>query len=240
MKAMIFAAGTGKRLGELTRNVPKALVKINGKSVLRLAVEKLTAHGFNDIIVNIHHLADMVEGEIESLRKFGFSVTASDERDLLLETGGGLFKARWFFDNNPFLLYNTDIITDLDLTSLYRFHMKKRGLASLVVRNRPGNRFFLTDSVGIIRGWRNKLTGEEVIAGGIPDELNEIAFSGIHMVNPEIFNYMRDGIYTMTSLYLELASDQRIYTFRHDEGFWADMGSLESLEIARKYYSGNY
>jgi NDP-sugar pyrophosphorylase family protein len=118
--------------------------------------------------------------------------------------------------------------------------MKKRGLASLVVRNRPGNRFFLTDSVGIIRGWRNKLTGEEVIAGGIPDELNEIAFSGIHMVNPEIFNYMRDGIYTMTSLYLELASDQRIYTFRHDEGFWADMGSLESLEIARKYYSGNY
>lgn len=237
MKAMIFAAGIGKRLGKLTWNIPKALIEINDKTVLRLAVEKLTAHGFNDIIVNIHHFADMVEREIESLRKSGYSITVSDERDLLLETGGGLFKARWFFDNNPFLLYNTDIITDLDLTSFYRFHLKKRGMASLAVRNRPGNRFFLTDSSGIIRGWRNKITGDEVIAGGIPDGLTEIAFSGIHIVNPEIFNYMEDGIYTMTTLYLRLASDQRIYTYRHDEGFWADIGTSENLEIVRKYFS---
>jgi NDP-sugar pyrophosphorylase family protein len=237
MKAMIFAAGIGKRLGELTSNLPKALIEINRKTVLRMAVEKLTAHGFNDIIVNVHHLADMVEKEIESLRKSGYSITVSDERDLLLETGGGLFKARWFFNNNPFILYNTDIVTDLSLTSLYRFHLEKRGIASLAVRNRPGNRFFLTDSEGIIRGWRNKATGEEVIAGGIPDGLTEIAFSGIHIVNPEIFNYMQDGIYTMTTLYLRLASDQRIYTFRHNEGFWADIGTKENLEIVRKFYS---
>jgi NDP-sugar pyrophosphorylase family protein len=240
MKAMIFAAGIGKRLGELTSNLPKALIEINRKTVLRLAVEKLTAHGFNDIIVNVHHLADMVEKEIESLRKNGYNITVSDERDLLLETGGGLFKARWFFNNNPFILYNTDIVTDLSLTSLYRFHLEKRGIASLVVRNRPGNRFFLTDSEGIIRGWRNKSTGEEVIAGGIPDGLTEIAFSGIHIVNPEIFNYMKEGIYTMTTLYLKLASDQRIYTFRHDEGFWADIGTKENLEIVRKYYSDDH
>ena len=237
MKAMIFAAGVGKRLGELTTSLPKALIEINRKTVLRLAVEKLTTHGFNDIIVNVHHLADMVEKEIESLRKSGYNITVSDERDLLLETGGGLFKARWFFNNNPFVLYNTDIVTDLNLTSLYRFHLEKRGIASLAVRNRPGNRFFLIDSEGKIRGWRNKSTGEEVIAGGIPDGLAEIAFSGIHMVNPEIFNYMEEGIYTMTTLYLKLASDQRIYTFRHDEGFWADIGTKENLEIVRKYYN---
>ena len=237
MKAMIFAAGVGKRLGELTTSLPKALIEINRKTVLRLAVEKLTTHGFNDIIVNVHHLADMVEKEIESLRKSGYNITVSDERDLLLETGGGLFKARWFFNNNPFVLYNTDIVTDLNLTSLYRFHLEKIGIASLAVRNRPGNRFFLIDSEGKIRGWRNKSTGEEVIAGGIPDGLAEIAFSGIHMVNPEIFNYMEEGIYTMTTLYLKLASDQRIYTFRHDEGFWADIGTKENLEIVRKYYN---
>ena len=237
MKAMIFAAGAGKRLGELTRDIPKALIEINGKTVLRLAVEKLTAQGFNDIIVNIHHFADKVGKEIKSLRKSGYCITVSDERDNLLETGGGLFKARWFFDNNPFLLYNTDIITDMDLTSLFSFHLEKRGIASLAVRNRPGNRFFLIDSLGIIRGWRNRSTGEEIIAGGIPDGLTEIAFSGIHVVNPEIFNFMEDGIYTMTTLYLRLAAYQRIYTFRHDSGFWADIGTLKNLDAVRKYYS---
>jgi NDP-sugar pyrophosphorylase family protein len=240
MKAMIFAAGIGKRLGELTESIPKALIEVKGKTVLAMAVEKLADHGFNDIIVNVHHFADKVEKEIKNLRKQDFNIAVSDERDILLETGGGLYKARWFFDNNPFLLYNTDIITDLDLTALYRFHTEKRGLASLAVRNRPGNRFFLVDSEGIMRGWCNKATGEMVSAGGITDGLTEIAFSGVHVVDPGIFNFMYDGIYSMTTLYLKLASDHRIYTFRHDGGYWADIGTSENLENVRKYYNHDH
>lgn len=237
MKAMILAAGLGKRLGEITKNIPKVLVKIYGKSILQIAVEKVASHGFDDIIVNVHHFAGKVEKEIEFLRKKGYHISVSDERELLLETGGGLFKARWFFDNNPFLIYNADIITDLDLTALYRFHLENRGLASLAVRNRPGDRFFLVDSEGTIRGWCNKATGEEIIIGIRPDNLSEIAFSGIHVVNPEIFRYMDDGIYTITSLYLELATDNKISTFRHDNGFWADIGTPENLENVRKYFA---
>jgi NDP-sugar pyrophosphorylase family protein len=110
MKAMILAAGKGTRLGELTQSAPKALIDINGKSVLRLAVEKCTSAGFDDIIVNVHHFADMVEKELDNLNRLGFRVTVSDERELLLETGGGLFKARDFFDKDPFLLYNVKVL----------------------------------------------------------------------------------------------------------------------------------
>jgi N-acetyl-alpha-D-muramate 1-phosphate uridylyltransferase len=104
MKAMIFAAGLGKRLGKITEKIPKALVDINGKTALQIAVEKCSSFGFDDIIINVHHFADMVENEVSRLNKMGFNITVSDERDMLLENGGGLYKARKFFDKNPFLL----------------------------------------------------------------------------------------------------------------------------------------
>ncbi len=234
MKAMIFSAGLGKRLGKITENIPKALIDINGKTALQRAVEKCTLHGFNEIIINVHHFAGMVENEAERLRQLGYTITVSDERNILLETGGGLFKARYFFDQNPFLLYNTDIITDLDLTALLGFHKKNRGLATLAVRNRPGNRFFLVDGKGVLHGWYNKATGEQIISGRLTEGLTEIAFSGIHIVNPEIFSYMEEGIFSLTKLYLQLASDHKIFTFRHDGGYWYDVGTPESLEKARK------
>ncbi len=233
MKAMIFSAGLGKRLGNITENIPKALIDINGKTVLQLAVEKCSSNGFNDIIINVHHFADMVENEVERLRHSGYTITVSDERKLLLETGGGLFKVRHFFDRNPFLLYNADIVTDLDLAALSGFHKKNRGLATMAVRMRPGNRFFLIDRKGVLHGWCNKATGEQIISGRVTEELTEIAFSGIHIVNPEIFNYMEEGIYSMTTLYLQLASDHKIYTFRHDGGYWFDIGTPENLEQIR-------
>lgn len=239
MKAMIFAAGLGKRLGEITKEIPKALVEINGKSILQMVVEKVSAHGFDDILVNVHHLAGKVENEIGKLKKMGFQIVVSDERDVLCETGGGLYKARWFFDNNPFLIYNADIITDLDLTALYRFHQEKKGLASLAVRNRPGNRFFLFDNDGILRGWRNIATGEEIITVDTTRNLSQIAFSGVHIVDPEIFNYMSEGIYTMTTLYLKLAVDHQIYAFRHDKDFWADIGTVKDLESVRERFRKN-
>jgi NDP-sugar pyrophosphorylase family protein len=234
MKAMIFAAGLGKRLGKISATIPKALVDINGKTALQHAVEKCSAHGFDDIIINVHHFADMVEDEVKRLNRHGYSISVSDEREGLLETGGGLYKARDFFNNNPFLIFNVDIISDLDLSALYRYHLIKNGLATLAVRHRPGNRFYLIDKEGIIRGWRNNATGDEILATSISEGLSEIAFSGMHMVEPEIFKFMNEGVYSMTTLYLKLASDHRIYTFLDDSGLWGDIGTPESLEYVRK------
>ncbi len=234
MKAMIFAAGLGKRLGTITTTIPKALVDVNGKTVLQRAVEKCTAAGFNDIIINVHHFADMVEQEVKRLNRMGFMVSVSDERDRLLENGGGLYKARNFFDSKPFLLYNVDIVSDLDLTLLYRLHMEKKGLATLAVRNRPGKRFLLVDNEGRLRGWRNVSTGEEIITGPVDEELIQIAFSSMHIAEPGIFGYMKEGIYTLIDLYLQLAGEHEIFTLRHDDGYWVDIGTPESLEVVRK------
>jgi MurNAc alpha-1-phosphate uridylyltransferase len=238
MKAMIFAAGLGKRLGSITQKIPKALVDINGKTALHIAVERCAAHGFNDIIINVHHFADLVEDEVAKLNNMGFRISVSDERDMLLENGGGLFKARSFFDNSPFLLYNVDIISDLDLSALFIMHKDKKGLATLAVRNRPGKRFLLVDRYGQLRGWRNVVTGDEILAGRTGEKPVEIAFSSMHIVEPEIFNYMSEGIYTMIDLYLGLAADHNIYTLKHDDGYWVDVGTPESLEHVRRLLGG--
>jgi len=233
MKAMIFAAGLGKRLGSITESLPKALVDVNGKTVLQRAVEKCSFYGFDDIIINVHHFADMVEDEVKRLNKMGFRISVSNERKMLLENGGGLFKAREFFDSNPFLLYNVDIISDLDLNNLFRLHLEKKGLATLAVRHRPGKRFLLIDNEGQLRGWRNISTGQQILAGVEDTGLSELAFSSMHIVEPEIFNYMHEGIYSMIDLYLKLASGHRIYTLKHDEGYWIDVGTPESLDLVR-------
>ena len=233
MKAMIFAAGLGKRLGKITDNIPKALVDINGKTALQLAIEKCSVHGFDDIIINVHHFAEMVEVEVARLNKMGFRISISDEREMLLENGGGLYKAKAFFDNEPFLLYNVDIVSDLDLNMLYRYHLQKQGLATLAVRHRPGKRFLLVDKYGQLQGWRNISTNEQIIAGKKAEGLSEIAFSSIHIVQPQIFNYMNEGVYTLVELYLKLAGEHCIYTLKHDEGYWIDVGTPESLEYVR-------
>ena len=237
MKAMILAAGKGTRLGKITETIPKVLVDINGKSLLQHAVEKCTASGFDDIIINVHHFADMVEEEIRKLNRMGFRITISDERAMLLETGGGLYKARGFFDRNPFLIYNADIITDLNINTLYNYHLKHKGLAALAVRNREGKRYFLVNAKGLLRGWCNKATGERILTGPENEELYEIAFSSVHIIDPEIFQYMNDGVYTMTALYLQLASIHNIYTCRFDDGYWANVGTPEILEDVRKQLS---
>jgi NDP-sugar pyrophosphorylase family protein len=239
MKAMIFAAGIGRRLGVISSVRPKALLEINGKSLLRMAVEKLTVSGFNDIIVNVHHFADMVVREANDLAAEGYSITVSDESDLLLETGGGLYKAKWFFDQEPFLLYNADIISEIDLSALYKSHKSSNGLATLAVAQRNDNRVFLTDNDGILCGWQNRQTGEKIISRKGNGSLAEISFSGIHVVNPDIFSKMKEGIYSMTSLYLSLAKSHRIYTFRHDEDFWADIGTPDELNRVRIHFGDN-
>ncbi len=236
MKAMILAAGKGTRLGKITGTIPKVLVEINGKSLLRLAVEKCSLSGFDDIIINVHHFADLVEREVAILIREGHRITISDEREMLLETGGGLYKARSFFDKDPFLLCNADTITDLNLNSLYKYHRKMKGIATLAVRHREGKRYFLVNQEGILKGWCNKSTGERIISGDETEMLNEIAFSGMHIIEPEIFKYMSDGVYTMTALYLQLASSHNIYTCLDDSGYWVNVGTPENIETARNIF----
>jgi NDP-sugar pyrophosphorylase family protein len=235
MKAMIMAAGKGTRLGKITETIPKVLIDIKGKSLLQIAVETCTRYGFDDIIVNVHYMADMVEEEIRRLNRLGFRITVSDERELLLENGGGLYKAKGFFDNKPFLVYNADIVTDLDLSSLYHYHIKKNGLATLAVRNREGSRFLLVDSEGVLKGWCNIATGEKILAVNEEEGLTRIGFSSIQIIDPEIFKYMKNGIYTVVSLYLELVSTHNIYTIRHDDGYWFNVGTPEELGKVREF-----
>lgn len=233
---MIMAAGLGTRMGQISETIPKALLDINGKSLLRLAVENCTAFGFDEIIINIHHLAGLVTDEIAHLKKEGYRITVSDERDKLLETGGGLFQARDFFGDEPFLLSNADTITDLDLTALYDYHLDNKGLATLAVRDRKCNRCFLVDDKGLLRGWCNRTTGDRIVKGSDNGRLVEIAFSGRHIISPEIFKYMEEGIYTMTDLYLRLVPSHNIYTYREDGGYWLTVGTPEDLEAARRYF----
>lgn len=235
MKAMIFAAGLGTRLGELSRNRPKALADINGRSMLHLTAEKVVKAGFDDLIVNIHHHPAMMMEEIEKLRSLGFNITVSDESEELLDTGGGLMKARKFFSGEPFLCHNVDEFTDLDLGKMYSEHLRTGALATLATRHRPGSRFLLVDRNGRMRGWRNIATKEEIITAGSSRGLNEVGFSGIQILSPEIFSKMPEGIYSLTSLYLTLARDNLIMTFMHDEGYWFDCGTPENLEKVRRF-----
>jgi len=238
MKAMIFAAGLGTRLGKITSGTPKALVEVDGKSLLRRAVEKCTVEGFGDIIVNIHHFPDLLLAEIGELRRDGFCIEVSDETDELLETGGGLFKARGFFGKEPFLVYNADIVTDCNLGDLLGYHRKMGGVATLLTRKRPGNRFLLVDNSGRLLGWRNRSTGEEILvtSGTNPAHLEEIAFCGIHIIDPAIFGSMKGGVYSLMPFYLGIAGEKKIYTLRNDNGYWFDIGTPEKLEEANNYF----
>jgi len=235
MKAMIFAAGLGTRLGEMTRTRPKALADINGRSMLELTAGKLVKAGFDDLIVNIHHHPDQMLEEIEKLRSMGYSITVSDERDELLDTAGGLLKARAFFDDKPFLCHNVDEFTDLDLAGMYSQHLASGAIATLAVRHRNGNRMLLVDATGRLRGWRNNATKEEILTVESNRKLEEVGFSGIQMLSPAIFDLMSEGIYSLTSLYLMLAKNHKIMTCLHDYGYWFDCGTPQSLEKIRAH-----
>lgn len=235
MKAMIFAAGLGTRLGEMTRTRPKALADINGRTMLELTAEKLVRAGFDNLMINIHHHPEQMLEEIERLRQRGYDITISDERDGLLDTAGGLYRARSFFGSEPFLAHNVDEFTDLDLTGMYRQHVESGALATLAVRHRPGNRQLLIDATGRLRGWRNNATKEEIITIESNRKLEEVGFSGIQVLSPAIFELMQEGVYSLTSLYLMLAGKHLIMTCLHDYGYWFDGGTPQNLEKIRAH-----
>ncbi|MBS4014252.1 MAG: nucleotidyltransferase family protein [Bacteroidetes bacterium] len=236
MKALILAAGLGTRLKPLTDNKPKALVELGGKTLLEHAIEKLVESGVSDIIINVHHFHEMMKSFIGNLSYNGISLSISDEKELLLDTGGGLWKAKSFFnDGKPFLLYNVDIISDIDLKGLCSSHIKNKALATLAVTERKAVRTFLWDSNKLC-GWRNNNTGEEILSYKTEKEPLQMAFSGIHCINPEIFKlYNAEGVFSIKDVYLKIAKEFKIAPFIHDANNWFDTGTIENLSKAEKY-----
>ncbi len=236
MRAMIFAAGLGTRLKPITDTKPKALVEVKNTPLLEIAINKLKNSGFDEIIVNVHHFADMIIEFLKSKNNFGIRIEISDERDLLLDTGGGLKKASWFFDDDkPFLVYNVDILSDIDLQKMYSFHQLLNSIATLAVRNRSTQRYLLVDDDNLICGWQNTKTGEVKKARETTSSLHQLAYSGIQIVDPRILSLMpEEKVFSIINFYLSIASKEKITAFKHDETYWLDLGKVESLEKAEK------
>lgn len=233
MKAMIFAAGLGTRLRPLTNDKPKALVPVNGTPLLEIAIRRLKYFGYDDILVNVHHFGQQIIDFLEKRQHFGIRITISDEREELLDTGGGLKKAAPFFGDEPFLLYNTDVLSDIDLQALREAHQQKEALATLAVRRRETSRYLLFDESLQLCGWKNARTGE-VRLSRKPPNTTPLAFSGIHILSPGIFDFMpaSRSVFSIIDVYLEAARSHPLYGYRHDDTRWLDVGKHPALEQA--------
>jgi len=236
MKAMILAAGLGTRFKPWTDKHPKALALVNGRSLLERNVMWLQSYGIKEVLVNVHHFSDQVRDAIIANDGWGSNISISDETGELLETGGGLKKAQGYFDYGSFVLMNVDILTDLDLEAMIFFHEEKKPLVTLAVTDRESSRNFLFDHGQRLAGWRNTKTGEEIISiPGAP--LTEKAFSGIHIISPEIFPLIhRQGKFSIVDVYLELAALYPILAFDHSGSKLVDVGRIESVEIAEQLF----
>ena len=194
MKALVFAAGLGTRLKPLTDTMPKALVPVSGIPLLERVMTKLVAAGYDDIVINVHHFADMIRDFVAAHDNFGVKVAFSDETDLLRETGGGIRHAAPLLEGDePFLVHNVDILSNLDPARFYALH-RKGDLATILVSDRPTQRYFLFDDDRRLVGWINLATGmvRSPYPGIDPDQCTRLAFSGIHFISPEIFPLMED------------------------------------------------
>lgn len=237
MKAMILAAGLGTRLYPFTKNTPKALIKINDKTLLEIAIDKLVNYGFDEIVINVHHFADQIIQFLEE-RKFDANISISDEKNKILDTGGGLKHAEKFFTSSePFLLHNVDIVSNLDLKSLYDFHLNTDAISTLVVRKRESGRYFLFNEDNILRGWKNEKTGKTII---ISDDklLTNYAFSGIHVIDPKIFSLMPEtDVFPLATLYLDIGLENKIYAYIDEKSSWIDVGYPEYVKLAEENYN---
>jgi len=235
MIAMIFAAGLGTRLEPLTNDRPKALVNFNGRTMLENVAEKLVLAGCERLIINVHHFPEMMKDFIHR-HDFGAETLISDESDMLLDTGGGMLKAREFLESEPhFILYNVDIDCDIDLDVMYSSHICSGALATLAVMDRQSTRNLIFDRSMQLCAWRNNTTGEMKYSRPIDvGNGRAAAFSGISIASSEIFKYITEtGKFSITDLYLRLAKTEQIDGYLHS-GRWADLGTVEKLRAAEE------
>ena len=237
MKAMIFSAGMGTRFKPWTNEHPKALAMVNGRSLLQHNVEYLQHYGIRDLIINVHHFAAQLIQAIEVNKGWGSHITISDESGELLETGGGLIKARPYLESEePFITLNADILTDLDLNKLIEFHRQNKPLIALGITNRQSSRYFLFDENDRLCGWRNVNTREENIVVKKPSLIPK-AYSCVAVFQPAIFNTIRQtGKFSLTATYLDLAKDNLILGYDHSGDKLVDVGKPETVLIAEKLF----
>jgi NDP-sugar pyrophosphorylase family protein len=216
--------------------MPKALVEINGITLLEYSIRKLLKYGFDDIIINVHHFGQIIIDFLKTKNNFAANISISDESDLLLDTGGGLKKAAWFFrGNESFLLYNCDIVSDINLTALYEYHLKNKGIATLAVRDRNSTRYLLMDDNRRLQGWWNVINGRRIIVNGKFEELNSMAFSGIHILDPEILNLLpSENVFSIIQFYLSIAGARSIFGFDHTFSRWHDVGKIKTIDDLRE------
>ena len=237
MKAMLFAAGLGTRFKPWTDKYPKALATVNGKSLLQRNIEYLQQYGITDVIVNVHHFADQVTDSIRQNKGWGSDILISDERKELLETGGGLLKAKNLFSKSEkFVTCNVDILTDLDLDELLAFHDKQGSLISFAVTSRKTSRYFLFDQNNRLCGWKNVKNSEEKIV--IPHSgLVEKAYSCVVVFEPDIFSIIPfTGRFSLVDVYLALAPHHLILGYDHTGDKFVDVGKPESIAVAESLF----
>jgi MurNAc alpha-1-phosphate uridylyltransferase len=233
-KAMILAAGVGSRLKPWTDLHPKALAIVNGKSLLQRNIEYLQQYGIRNVVVNVHHFAGQIIRAIEENRGWGSEITVSDESGQLLETGGGLLKAASYLrEARPVLLMNVDVLTDLNMEAMIGYHQEKKPLATLATSTRETHRYFLFNSGNNLCGWRNIKTGEERTSEHLNGSETQKAFSGIHIIEPRIFDLVKQtGKFSMVDVYLDLMRQHTIKSFDHSESRFIDVGKPESVAKA--------
>lgn len=236
MKAMIFAAGLGTRLKPFTDNHPKALAVVNGKPLLQRNIEYLKSFGIEEIVINVHHFADQIIEFLEENNYFGIEITISDETDQVLETGGGLVKAKANFEED-FLVMNVDILTDLNLAKFIKAHQENKALVTLAVSDRNSSRKLFFNEQNELKGWRNLKTEEEIKAVDSLDNCKDLAFSGIHVISPTLFDKITEkGKFSIMKVYMDLMKTESIIGFDHSGGILIDVGRPESVLEAEQYF----
>lgn len=238
MKAFILAAGLGTRLAPFTSDRPKALVELKGITLLERAIRKINELEISELIINVHHFGDQIIDFLNNNKYFNCKIEISDERDQLLDTGGAILKAKDLLGSEePFLLYNVDVLSAIDLKALSAFHSQKGGLATMAVRERVTDRYLLFSPEMQLSGWRNTKTGEEIISRTGQD-LTNYAFSGVQIVEPRIFPLITEtGKFSLIDLYLRLAKNQAISGYLDPSDYWMDLGKPDQLAEAVKIIS---
>ncbi|MBV7439972.1 nucleotidyltransferase family protein [Weeksellaceae bacterium TAE3-ERU29] len=234
LTAMIFAAGLGTRLKPFTLSAPKALFPVNGKPLLQRNIEYLKGFGISRFVVNVHHFADKITEFLEQNNNFGVEILISDETNELLETGGGLLKAKDLLSNSSFLVMNSDILTDLDIHKLVDFHFENNPLVTLAVSDRESTRKLLFNQENQLCGWKDLRNNQSIIANS--DFNKELAFSGIHVISPDFFDKNTfEGKFSIMKSYLELMKSEQILGFQHSAKL-LDVGKPDSAELAEKMF----
>jgi NDP-sugar pyrophosphorylase family protein len=231
MKGMILAAGLGTRLKPLTDTKPKALIDVGGYTLLELAIRYLKKYGIKDIIINLHHFPEQIIQYVREHRSFDINIEFSDESSGLLDTGGAIQHASEFLKGKgPFVLMAVDILTNLDLSQMIASHKKKGSLVTLAVKKRETSRSLIFNQEMHLTGWKNNQTGE-VKGNSIMNNSIYLGFSGIHLIEPSIFDLIsEEGTFSIIDLYLRLMKAQIIHGFLDEQSTWLEFGRLHRLQ----------